>query len=146
MTRPLDRLLSTAEGESIRKGSPLIFVGIDTLLKGISVDVSELDADLNEHGRSKVLAAAAILYPEALNGLFSVLEGQQAAGRAADPIPPCLPLKVIEWSVVEFVSLLSRHRDQLRTAFGTDSVNNVCKQHKDLIRAVEEEATLLSQL
>lgn len=40
----------------------------------------------------------------------------------------------------------SRHKDQLRTASGAEFVNSACKQHKDLICAVEQEATPLSHL
>ena len=134
-------------GSSVSKGQfSVTIAGMEQLLQGIDVDAAELDAELNQQERSSVLAACAILYLEALCGIAVVLQGRQSAGRESAPIPPCLPLKLIKTSQVDFVSLVSSHKEQLRSAFGDEFLQIVCQQHRNLVRVAAQEAPLMSQL
>lgn len=109
-TRPPDRhFLPTADGVFSNGHFTFTFAAMGNLLGGINADSSGFDTELNEEGRSKVPAAAALFYLESLNGLCSVLAGRQVAGKAADPTLLCLSLSLVELLVVEFVDLVFCH-------------------------------------
>ena len=71
---------------------------------------------------------------------------REAAGRESAAVPPCLPLQLVETSMVDFVALVSRHKTQLRAAFQHDVLQKICQQHKDLERIAAQEAPLKLQL
>ena len=91
---------------------------------------------------------SAIMNLSALHGLTVVLAGRQAAGRKESlPVPPCLPVELINASNVDFVSLLmGSHQHALRSCFGDAFLLQACQQPKDLVRIVAQEAPLSSQL
>ena len=94
-----------------------------------------------------VSLASAVMYLSALHGVTVILSGrQQAAGRESLPVPPCLPVELINTSNVNFVSLVGSHQHALRSCFGDAFLLQVCQQHKDLVRIVAQEAPLSSQL
>ena len=80
-----------------------------------------------------------------MNGLVNILAGRQSACKElADTAPPCLPMELIKTSVVDFVSLVGDHKNQMRLAFGDEFVKDIFRQHKDLVRVTAQEAPLLS--
>lgn len=103
-----------------------------------------LDAEFNAQGRIKVLGV--ILYLQALNDLCSVRGGAASSLQGCGSNSTVLPVRLIQFSAMDFASLVSGHKDQLRSACRAEVVNNVCKQHMGLICAVEQEASLLSLL
>jgi hypothetical protein len=121
--------------------------GIDVLMRGIDVASAELYTELlNDQGRKTVISASAVLYLSALHGLTVVIAGRQASGRESSPIPPCLPVELINTSNVAFVSLVGSHKHALRSCFGDDFLQQVCQQHKELVRVVTQEAPLSTKL
>jgi hypothetical protein len=120
--------------------------GLDELIRGINVDATELYTGLDEPLQNTVISASAVLFLNALHGLTVVIAGRQAAGRESSPVPPCLPLELVNTSNVAFVSLVVSHKHALRAHYGDAFLQTVCQQHKDLIRIVAEEAPLSTQL
>ena len=139
-------LLSTEE--TVSKGQFIVSrVGIDMLMRGIDVVAADLYRELlDDQGRDNVVSASAVLYLSALHGLTVVIAGRQAAGRESSPVPPCLPVEFINTSNVDFVTLVGSHKHALRSCFGDAFLQQVCQQHKDLVRIVAQEAPLSSQL
>jgi hypothetical protein len=93
-----------------------------------------------------VILASDVLYLSALHGLTVVIAGRQAAGRESSPVPPCLPVELINTLYVDFVFLVGSHKHALRSCFGNAFLQTVCQQHKLLVRVVAQEAPLSSQL
>jgi hypothetical protein len=121
-------------------------VGLDVFMRGIDVVAAELYEELDEPHRVTVTSATAVLYLHALNGLMVVIAGREAAGRESTPVPPCLPVELINTSYVDFVALVGGHKRALRALYGDAFLQSVCQQHKDLVRIVANEAQLSSQL
>ena len=89
--------------------------GIHQLLNGIDVNAFEILAHLTDvHQKNRVLLVSSVLYFEAMNRVFIVCSGRQAADRKSDSVSPCLPMELIVTSVVEFVALVSIHKTKLR--------------------------------
>ena len=104
---------------------------------------------LSDQGRKVVSLASAVIYLSVLHGFLTVvLAGRQAAGRKWSlPVPSCLSVELINTSNVDFVSLVGSHQHALRSCFGDAFLlQQVCQQHKDLVRIVAQEAQLSSQL
>lgn len=86
----------------------------------------ELAAQLNYQQMERVVCACGVIYVMAMNGLVKILAGRQSARRElAGAAQPCLPLELIKTSVVDFVDLVSDHKEQLRSAFGDSFMNEV---------------------
>ena len=82
-----------------------------------------------------------------MNDLENILAGRKSAHQElVDAAPTCLPMKLINTSVVNFVSLVGDHKDQLRSAFGDKFVKEICRQHNNLVRVTAQEAPLLLKL
>jgi hypothetical protein len=134
--------------ETISKGQfKASKAGLNVLMLGIDVDAVEQFRELlNDQGRSSVILASAVLYLSALHGLTVVIAGRQAAGRESSPVPPCLPVELINTSYIDFVFLVGSHKHALCSCFGDAFLQTVCQQHKLLVRDVAQEAPLSSQL
>lgn len=134
-------------GQTVSQGQFSVTVaGLAALVQGIGVHTAELVAQIDQTTMNRVFAAVAVLYLESMNRLVKVIAGRQAAGHASSAVPPCLPLELIKTSVLDFVSLVSNHKAQLRSSFGDDFLQQVCDQHKELIRTAADESPLLEQL
>jgi hypothetical protein len=144
--RSLESPLSFSGGIVSQGQFSVTAAGISALLQGIGVQAAERAAQLDHTGMRRVLAASAVLYLESMNGLVKVIAGRQAAGHVSSAVPPCLPLELINTSVLDFVSLVTNHKAQLRSAFGEEFLKQVCDQHKELIRVAVEESPLRAQL
>ena len=145
-TRSLAEPLVLAE-ENISKGQFIVSkAGLDELIRGIDVDAADLYRELDDRLQSAVISASAVLYVSGMQGLAVIISGRHAAGRESSPVPPCLPVELINTSNVDFVSLVGSHKHALRSHFGDAFLQTVCQQHKDLVRAVAHEAPLSSQL
>lgn len=132
---------------TISKGQFVISkAGLDVFMRGIDVDATDLYQELDEVRRVPVISASAVLYLQALHGLTLVIAGREAAGRECTPVPPCLPVELINTSYVDFVALVGSHKHALRSMYGDAFLQSVCQQHKDLVRIVAQEAQLSSQL
>ena len=70
---------------------------------------------------------------------MNILEGRQSACQElADAAPPCLLMELIKTYVVNFVSLVGNHQDQLRSVFGDEFVKEIFRQHKDPVRITDQ--------
>ena len=47
-------------------------------------------------------------------------------------------MELIKTYVVNFVSLVGNHKDQLRSAFGDEFVKEIFRQHKYLVRITDQ--------
>jgi hypothetical protein len=122
------------------------FDGIQHLLQGIDVEAAELYTLLDPMLKKYAIVACATHYLHAWNGMVAVLGGRQAAGRESEPQPPCLRTELLETSAVEFVSLVSSHKAQLRSAFDDEFLQAVCQQQKELVCVAAQEPALVAQL
>jgi hypothetical protein len=104
------------------------FDGMHHLIQGIDVEAAELYTALDPESKRYAVVACETLYMDSMNGMVTVLGGTQAAGRESEPRPPCLPRELLDTSAVEFVSLVSSHKAQLRSALNDDFLQKVCKQ------------------
>ena len=119
---------------------------IHQILYRIDVNDSEILSQLTDvHQKNRVLLVSSVLYLEAMNGVV-VCSGRQAAGRKIASVPPCLPMDLIDTSVVDFATLVSIHKTQLRSAFKPEVLQKICQQHKDLVHIAAQEPPLMSQL
>ena len=145
--RSLDQPLSFGASSVSMGQFSLTVNGIQQHLLGIDVESREILAQLTDNrAKSRVLAATSIIYLEAMNGVVVIRSGRQASGREGAAPPPCLPLQLINTSVVDFVSLVSEHKSKLRIAFEPDVIQKICQQHKDLLRLAAQEPPLMKLL
>ena len=87
----------------------------------------------------RVIRVCGVLYVTAINGLVKILSGRQfACQELADASLRCLPIELIKTYVVNFVSLVGNHKDQLRSAFGDEFVKEIFRQHKYLVRITDQ--------
>ena len=117
--------------------------GIQQLLNGIVIDASEILAQLTDvHQKNRVLLVSLVIYIESMNRVDAVCSGRKAAGRKSAYVPPCLPMELIDTSVVDFVALVYSHKTQLRYAFMPEFLQNICQQHKYLVRISAQDPPL----
>jgi hypothetical protein len=86
------------------------------------------------------------LFLHSMNGMVTVLGRRQAAGRESEPRPPCQSRELLDTSALEFVSLVARHKAQLRSAFDDEFLQKVCQQQMELVRFAAKEPALSMQL
>ena len=92
--------------------------GINQFLNGIEVNASEILVQLTDmHQKDQVLLLSSVLYLESMNEVVVVGSGRNNAGRNSASVPPCLPMDLIDTSVLYFVTLVSIHKTQLRYTF-----------------------------
>jgi hypothetical protein len=115
------------------------------LIQGIDVDAAELYTALDPEPKKCSIVACATLYLHSMNGMVTVLGGRQAAGREAEPRPPCLPWELLDNSSVEFLSLVASYKAQLRSLFDDEFLQKVCQKQKELVRVAANESALMMQ-
>eukprot|EP00171_Calliarthron_tuberculosum_P000595 IDg595t1 len=71
---------------------------------------------------------------------------RQSTYHQADAIPRVLPLDLLNMSTVDFVALVGSHKTRLLSAYDEAFIQDVCKQHKVLIRIISTEPSLRTQL
>jgi hypothetical protein len=81
-----------------------------------------------------------------MNGMVTVHNGRQAAGRESEARPPCLPRELLDTSAVEYVSLVASHKAQLRSAFDDEFLQKVCRLQKEHVRVAAQEPALMMKL
>lgn len=116
--------------------------GILKMIQESEGDATAIVAELDLLQKKRAFFASAVLYLHAMNGIARLFQGRKSSDFAAVSMPPCLPLELVATSDVEFKSLVSQHKEQLRTAFGDEFIRNLGEQHKDLARCVIYEAAL----
>jgi hypothetical protein len=133
--------------DSVSKGQFQInFDGMYHLIQGIDVEAAELYRALDPESKKYAIVASATLCLNSMNGIVTALGGRQAAGIGSEPRPPCLPRELLDSSAVEFVSLVSSYKAQLRSAFDEEFLQKVCQQQIELVRVAAKESALVMQL